>query len=65
MDNEEKDKLAADYEYKRAITTFLKEGGGVTLKTLAVQLTIFNRNLPLLLDEMKLLRGAIDRMPRR
>jgi len=57
--------IAADYEYKVAITAFLKEEGGNTLKTLAVQLTIFNRNFPQLIQEMASLRGAIDRMPRR
>lgn len=67
--------IAADYEYKLAVAAFLKEEGYPptseaitlrnTLKTLAVQLTIFNRNFPTLIQEMASLRGAIDRMPRR
>lgn len=67
--------IAADYEYKVAVTAFLEEKGypptsgaitlRKTLETLAVQLTIFNRNFPQLIQEMASLRGAIDRMPRR
>jgi len=68
MSDEDKE---IEIAYKKAITDFLEEGGqvvqefGNTLKAVAVELRIFNRNLPGLLDEMKLLRGAIDRMPRR
>ncbi len=72
----DKDELTeADYEYKVAVTDFLKEAGypptsgAITLRntltTLACQLTIFNRNFPQLIQEMASLRGAIDRMPRR
>jgi len=72
---EKADLIAADYEYKVAVTAFLEEKGypptsgaitlGNALKTLANELAILNRNLPSLKQEMASLRGAIDRMPRR
>uniref|UniRef100_A0A6M3M0D8 Uncharacterized protein n=1 Tax=viral metagenome TaxID=1070528 RepID=A0A6M3M0D8_9ZZZZ len=62
----ERDELiVADYEYKRAVTAFLAEGGHDTLKAVADELAKFNRNFPTLIQEMASLRGSIDRMPRR
>ena len=67
--------IAADYEYKRAMTAFLAEEGyppksgaitlSLTLKEVADELAKFNRNFPTLIQEMASLRGSIDRMPRR
>jgi len=67
--------IVADYEYKLAVTAFLKEEGyppksgaitlSLTLKAVADELAKFNRNFPTLIQEMASLRGSIDRMPRR
>lgn len=54
----------ADYEYKRAVTAFLAEGGHDTLKAVADELARFNRDQTLI-QEIASLRGSIDRMPRR
>lgn len=50
--------------YKKAMTTFLEEGGAATLKKLADELAMINNTyFPALLREMPKLRGSIDRMP--
>ena len=64
--HEQLDLLELEIKYKNEVVAFFSDKHNMEiLEALTDQIAILNRALPGLHREMELMRGAIDRMPRR